>query len=140
MTDTYKVHIEGAFIGASFTLYLNDYPMSIVGGKAPSEEFDIEISNEYTGKGKVKIYGKSHNRAMQTIAYSIPVNLTGGKGQVVSFKRGGAPSPPKPSEPVATSNKLRDKVLGTVKSTTDNKLRSKVQKNKDRNSFWDKLK
>ena len=163
MPDTYTLHIKGAKTGFSFTLYLNDFPEAILGGHAPSEDFSIEVPREYTGEGKIKMYGRAPNRTTQNIAYSIPGNLTSKDNQSVNVSQSATPKPtatkPKAQPVVAavetaksspqksaletikevTDNDLREEALGTVKAVTDNKLRDKVQEKKTGESFWDKL-
>lgn len=158
MSDTYSVRIKDAQSGSSFTLYLDEYPMSIVGGKAPEESFTIDIPNEYTGHGKFKIFAKVANRTLQNVAYSVIVDLAGDGDDVVSFAQepyvktpAEEPKSEPPventaveeqndSEPVSLKNDLRDEALETIKSSTENKLREKIQSKKSGNSFWDNLK
>lgn len=137
---TYNVRATDAVQGISFTLYLNDFPMPIVGGKAPAAEFDITISKEYFGEGKFKLYGKAMDRSLQTIAYSVPVNLKPKDGQTVSFKRISQTPPPEKKKESKSSDSGKNAVE-TIKDATTNKLREKIQnKSGDSSGFWNNLK
>jgi len=144
--ETYKVKVINGIVGASFTIYMNDYEGRVAGGRVDTPEFIINIPVKYEGYGKMKVFYRNRSRTFQSVAYSIPFEIYPGRNNEISFVRENreeSPAPKTEKETASASTSDNEGGLSTIekiKDVTENELRGKIQEKKTGNSFWDNLK
>jgi len=143
----YAVKLIKIPAGSSFTLYLENQAERVVAGRSKGGETILTLPLNQKGKGKIKVLAKRRNKTMQSLPYSVPVDLDPDKGNIVDLSLPNQNPPQKKTEESPKSlitNELQDKVQnksvssGPIKSVTDtaekslvnNKLQSAVKKKK----------